>query len=256
MTVYLKGSDSEEELTITSNTSTSFTVSGDYSGTFTATEYYAGSLTKNLLLFQGRRLDKESGLYYFRNHQYDPVHGRFLTRDPMGYEDSYCLYQFVNNNPVCYTDPMGFAANLRPLNGRVVNESSQELQYQGDYAKVTVCRSSALAIILGAIFGFDPWVVEVYYPVTEVYRLILLTPKKGEVSKSSQEEISTKHTLQSGANSDSERDNGNTLIVDADYIIPPKGFTINGQARWFKVPGASTVTVKDDPEDCENLIAK
>ena len=64
-------------------------------------------MTKNPYLFQGRRLDAESGLYYFRNRQYDPVHGRFLTRDPMGYEDSYCLYQFVNNNPINYTDPDG-----------------------------------------------------------------------------------------------------------------------------------------------------
>jgi len=64
-------------------------------------------LTKNPYLFQGRRLDEESGLDYFRNRQYDPVHGRFLSRDPAGYKDSYCLYAFVNNNPVCYVDPMG-----------------------------------------------------------------------------------------------------------------------------------------------------
>ncbi|RKY25800.1 MAG: hypothetical protein DRP79_06100, partial [Planctomycetota bacterium] len=57
---------------------------------------------------QGRRYDEETGLYYFRNRQYDPVHGRFLSRDPMGYRDSFCLYQFVNNNPVCYVDPMGW----------------------------------------------------------------------------------------------------------------------------------------------------
>jgi len=55
--------------------------SGDF---LTATEYYAGSLTGNPYLFQGRRLDEESGLYYFRNRQYDPVHGRFLSRDPAG----------------------------------------------------------------------------------------------------------------------------------------------------------------------------
>jgi len=36
----VKGSNSEEELTITSNTSTSFTVSSNYSGTLTASETY------------------------------------------------------------------------------------------------------------------------------------------------------------------------------------------------------------------------
>ena len=80
----------------------------DQSGAFlTASEYFTGSLTKNALLFQGRRLDEESGLHYFRNRYYDSTHGRFLSRDPMGYADSHCLYQFCNNNPINYTDPMG-----------------------------------------------------------------------------------------------------------------------------------------------------
>jgi len=62
-------------------------------------EYYGGSLTDNPYLFQSQRLDKETGLYYFRNRYYDPVHGRFLTRDHA--EDGLNLYAFVNNNPVC-----------------------------------------------------------------------------------------------------------------------------------------------------------
>ena len=69
--------------------------------------YYIASKIDNPLLFQGRRLDSESGLYYFRHRQYDPVHGRFLSRDPLGPVDSYCLYQFVNNNPMNLLDPMG-----------------------------------------------------------------------------------------------------------------------------------------------------
>ena len=73
------------------------------------------SKTRNPYLFQGRRLDEESGLYYFRNRQYDPVHGRFLSRDPMGYLDSLNLYQFVNNNPMCYRDPTGEWALLLGL---------------------------------------------------------------------------------------------------------------------------------------------
>jgi len=62
---------------------------------------------KNPYLFQGRRLDEETGLYYFRNRYYDPAHGRFILRDPEGFVDGPNLYSFVNNNPVCYVDPYG-----------------------------------------------------------------------------------------------------------------------------------------------------
>jgi RHS repeat-associated protein len=64
-------------------------------------------LTKNPYLFQGQRLDPETGLYYFKNRYYDPVHGRFITRDPAGMADGPNLYAFVNNNPVNNVDPLG-----------------------------------------------------------------------------------------------------------------------------------------------------
>ena len=64
-------------------------------------------MTKNPYLFQGRRLDEESGLYYFRNRYYDPEHGRFISRDPEGFVDGPNLYSFVNNNPINYVDLMG-----------------------------------------------------------------------------------------------------------------------------------------------------
>jgi RHS repeat-associated protein len=37
----------------------------------------------NTLTFQGRRLDTETGLYYFRNRYYSPTLGRFVQRDPL-----------------------------------------------------------------------------------------------------------------------------------------------------------------------------
>ncbi len=61
----------------------------------------------NEILFQGRRYDKESNLYYYRARHYDPVMGRFLQNDPMGYHDSMNLYQAFNMNGVNFVDPMG-----------------------------------------------------------------------------------------------------------------------------------------------------
>jgi len=52
----------------------------------------------NELLYQGRRYDSESNLYYYRARYYDPILGRFLSTDPLGYKDSMNLYQGFNMN--------------------------------------------------------------------------------------------------------------------------------------------------------------
>jgi len=52
----------------------------------------AVSLYGNGLTFTGRRLDAETGLYYFRNRYYSSELGRFIGRDPLGYVDGMSLY--------------------------------------------------------------------------------------------------------------------------------------------------------------------
>ncbi|VAX36346.1 hypothetical protein MNBD_UNCLBAC01-1000, partial [hydrothermal vent metagenome] len=61
----------------------------------------------NPYMFTGRRFDEESGIYYYRNRQYDPAIGRFLQRDPLGYVDGMNLFSMVGNNPVNKIDPYG-----------------------------------------------------------------------------------------------------------------------------------------------------
>jgi RHS repeat-associated protein len=59
-------------------------------------------------LYTGRRLDRETGLYYFRNRYYDSSLGRFCSRDPIGYDArSFSLYEYVLCNPLKYRDPTG-----------------------------------------------------------------------------------------------------------------------------------------------------
>lgn len=67
----------------------------------------ASSLIGNPYMFTGRRWDEESGTYFYRARQYDPLIGRFLQRDPLGNIDSENLYQYTLNNPINYTDPTG-----------------------------------------------------------------------------------------------------------------------------------------------------
>ncbi|MFP4028572.1 MAG: RHS repeat-associated core domain-containing protein [Candidatus Brocadiia bacterium] len=65
------------------------------------------SAVGNPYMFQGRRLDPETGLYYLRNRMMSSELGRFLQRDPVGYTDSLNLFVFVGNNPLVKVDSKG-----------------------------------------------------------------------------------------------------------------------------------------------------
>ncbi len=80
----------------------------------------------NPYLFTGRRMDGETGLYYFRARFYDPEQGRFLSRDPSGYADGMGMYEYVAGNPLNYSDPTGmkFIIDRKPI--LTINESSQK----------------------------------------------------------------------------------------------------------------------------------
>jgi len=67
---------------------------------------FSESPAGNTLTFQGRRLDTETGLYYYRNRYYSPALGRFMQRDLMGYVDGMNLYEFVGGM-VHLSDPLG-----------------------------------------------------------------------------------------------------------------------------------------------------
>lgn len=48
--------------------------------------HYANSAHAWEYLYTGRRLDRESGLMYYRKRCYQKVFGRFVPRDPIGYD--------------------------------------------------------------------------------------------------------------------------------------------------------------------------
>ena len=65
----------------------------------------------NPYTFTGRRLDDESGIYYYRNRYYHAQLGRFVSRDPVGFQDGMNLYQYTRSNSIRFTDPSGKKSN-------------------------------------------------------------------------------------------------------------------------------------------------
>lgn len=86
------------------------------------TSVYAGdgvtplitSVFGNSYLFTGRYFDGETGNYYYRARYYSPELGRFLQRDPIGYQDGMGLYQYCGSNPVNCVDPWGTDGSEEP----------------------------------------------------------------------------------------------------------------------------------------------
>ena len=57
--------------------------------------------------FTARRIDDETGNYYYRNRYYHAGQGRYMSNDPIGYGDGLNMYAYVKNDPVNKHDPMG-----------------------------------------------------------------------------------------------------------------------------------------------------
>ena len=69
--------------------------------------------------------DTEAGIVLLSYRYYDPSTGRFLTRDPIGYNGGINLYGYVRNNPGNARDPSGLAPGFVGIgNPRDLNEAS------------------------------------------------------------------------------------------------------------------------------------
>jgi len=64
-------------------------------------------VTGNPFRYTGRRLDAETGLYYYRARYYSTTLGRFLQTDPIGSKADLELYAYTYDDPLNATDPTG-----------------------------------------------------------------------------------------------------------------------------------------------------
>jgi len=57
---------------------------------------------------------------------YNPMTGRWLTRDPIGERGGINLYQFVGNNPVNFADPFGLMGIISTTDGSIAYVSTAQ----------------------------------------------------------------------------------------------------------------------------------
>jgi RHS repeat-associated protein len=115
--------------------------------------------------FHGKAADADTGLQYFGARYYDPVLGRFMGVDPVGFQEdnihSFNKYAYGNNNPYRFVDPdgrnpilinMGVGALVGAGSAALTNALMQNgpIQWTG-YGGVL--HAAADGAMLGAVLG-------------------------------------------------------------------------------------------------------
>jgi RHS repeat-associated protein len=75
---------------------------------------FAPGTINNSIRYTGQRFDAESNLMYYKNRYYDPSAGRFIGRDPLGWDEGPNRYGYVGGMPTMAVDPLGLQVTAPP----------------------------------------------------------------------------------------------------------------------------------------------
>lgn len=70
------------------------------------------------------RVPVSSSLYYYRARFYNPILGRFISEDPIGFGGGINFYSYVNDDPEFFTDEVGLYATVE-----FINRDTQEIHH-------------------------------------------------------------------------------------------------------------------------------
>jgi len=110
----------------------------------------------NALTFQGRELDGETNLAYFRNRYYAPGMGTFTGRDPLRFgADAANLFRFDGSNPFVFSDPFGLKCSIvskvAMSSDSIGKVSSKRIGYE-----YKTYRSAAISVVMNDNSGQNP----------------------------------------------------------------------------------------------------
>jgi RHS repeat-associated protein len=114
--------------------------------------------TPNNYLYRGEQYDPDLGLYYLRARYYNPLTGRFMSRDPWsGYKfDPKTLhkYLYAADDPINLSDPTGRATYVKPSNDILGNAIAEYAGIISDISfKLAFYTQYALPAYLGTTQG-------------------------------------------------------------------------------------------------------
>lgn len=117
-------------------------------------------------LFSSKRLDPETGFFFFGRRYYAPDIGRWITPDPLGFKDGPNLYTYTHNRPLVYIDPDGQLAFLIvPVASFLVSTAiGMAAEYCLPMAVASLGESAAgvacAAFLTGVVKGYNGSVLE------------------------------------------------------------------------------------------------
>jgi len=102
--------DNQNSVIAWSNATGALTASQGYAAFGEASNWSSGSL----FAYTGQIILPGTQLYYYKARVYDPVPGRFLQTDPIGYSNGINWYNYAGANPVTLSDPLGLEDDGQP----------------------------------------------------------------------------------------------------------------------------------------------